>query len=157
MKGRKPIPSNIHLLQGGRNKTHRSKKHRADEPRPEAKIPPCPRHLDKTARKEWRRMGKLLSAVRVLTELDMAILASYCQAYSTWAQATEKVQEQGMVFRAKTGAPLVSPYLPIVNKANEQMVRALIELGATPSSRSRVKAEPKKEESPEDAFLKSAK
>ncbi len=158
MRGRKPIPTKIHLLQGGVKKTHRAKDDRKNEPKPSPKIPPCPKHLDKTARKEWKRMASLLSAVKILTDMDMAILASYCQAYSTWATATLKVQEIGMVVKTSNGVPMQNPYLPILNKANEHMIRALIELGATPSARSRVKTTVSdKDESPEEEFLKDAK
>ena len=141
MKGRKPIPSNIHLLQGGTNKTHRSKKHRAGEPKLEAKIPPCPKHLDKESRAEWRRMAKEFRALGVLAMLDKAVFAVYCKNFAEWAKATRMIQEQGMIMK----------------EAEARMMRALVEIGMTPSSRSRVKATPKKEESPEDEFMKGAK
>lgn len=154
-RGRKPIPSSIHLLQGGRKKTHR--KPNAQEPKPKAAIPKCPKHLDKEARKEWRRMAKELEPLGLLTNLDKAIFASYCQAFSTWAQATQKVREMGMVHKAPNGMPMMNPYMPIANKANEQMVKALVELGMSPSSRSRVKVAPAKEEDPCGDFLGLAK
>lgn len=169
--GRKPIPSVIHLLQGGRAKTHRPLPQ--NEPMPPAIIPKCPKHLDHEARKEWRRMAKELEPLGMLTNLDMAVLASYCQAYSMWATATLKLQEQGMIFKipGKTttkimkdgtekteqtggGYPMINPWWTVINKANEQMVKALVEIGMSPSSRSRVKVTPKKQEDPAEDFLK---
>jgi P27 family predicted phage terminase small subunit len=155
MRGRKPIPSKIHLLQGGKKKTHRKPNDR--EPKPPTIIPKCPRHLDREARAEWRRMIKELEPLGILTKLDKAVFAVYCQAYSTWAQATRKIQEMGMVRITKSGYTEQNPFFPIANKAKEQMMKALIELGMTPSSRSRIKVMPKKEESPEEEFLKGIK
>ena len=49
---------------------------------------------------------------------------------------------------------MVNPYFPVINKANEQMVKALIEIGMSPSSRSRVKvSEPEKEVGKKERFL----
>jgi P27 family predicted phage terminase small subunit len=134
--GRKRIPTAIHKLQGGKAKSHRPLPE--GEPMPEAVVPRCPRHLDKEARAEWRRMVKELEPLGLLTNLDKAILASYCQAWSTWAYATLKIREKGLIVMASTGTPMQNPYWPIINKANEQMVRALTEIGMSPSSRSRV-------------------
>lgn len=87
-KGRKSIPSKIIDLRGGTKHTH--KKPREDEPSPPENIPPCPETLDKNARAEWRRAGKLLDAVGLLSDLDMAVLAAYCVAYSKWMDAIEE-------------------------------------------------------------------
>jgi len=85
--GRKRIPTALHLLQGGRKKTHRPMP--VGEPMPPALIPKCPKHLDAEARKEWRRIGRMLLAVRVITELDRAVLTVYCQSWSEYVRACE--------------------------------------------------------------------
>jgi len=150
--GRKRIPTALHILQGGEMKTHRPLPE--NEPMPTPTIPECPEHLDAEARKEWERMAQELEALGMLTNLDMAIFASYCQAWSTWIQATLKLREKGMVVMASTGTPMLNPYFPIINKANEQMVKALVEMGMSPSSRSRVKVPQRQEEDPVDDFLR---
>lgn len=158
MRGRKPTPSKIIDIRGGTKHTHRAKSYHAGVPDPPAAIPKPPKHLDKEAKAEWRRMAKDLEPLGLLTNLDKAVFASYCQAFSTWSQATKKVQEGGFVFKAPNGMPMMNPYLPIVNKANEQMMKALIELGMTPSSRSRIKVDaPKKETDPYEAFRNGKK
>jgi P27 family predicted phage terminase small subunit len=102
-------------------------------------------------------MIREIEPLGILTKLDKAVFAIYCQAYSTWVQATRKIQEMGMVRITKNGYTEQNPFFPIANKAKEQMMKALVELGMTPSSRSRIKVMPKKEESPEDEFLKGIK
>jgi P27 family predicted phage terminase small subunit len=150
--GRKRKPTILHLLEGGRKKTHRLLP--KNEPHPPAVIPKCPKHLDKEARKEWRRMAKELEPLGLLTNLDKAVFASYCQAWSTWIYGWEKIREKGMVVMASTGTPMLNPYYPIINKANEQMMKALIEIGMSPSSRSRVKVEPRPKKDEAEDFLK---
>ena len=136
LRGRKPTPTTLKLLRG--NPGHRPMP--PDEPRPPAVMPKCPVHLDKEARAEWRRMVKELEPLGILTKLDKGIFALYCQAFSTWAQASIKIQELGMVRMTKNGFTEQNPYFSIANKAKEQMVRALTEMGMTPSSRTRVRA-----------------
>jgi len=151
MRGRKPTPATLKLLRG--NPGHRPP--RSGEPKPPSNIPKCPKHLDKEAKQEWRRMAKELEPLGILTNLDKAVFAIYCQAFSTWAQATRKISEMGMVRITPNGFTEQNPYFPIANKAKEQMIRALVEMGMTPSSRSRVKAsEPPKEENKKERFFK---
>lgn len=73
-RGRKPIPTEIKILEGNPSKrplnTH--------EPKPLKKAPPCPKWLEAEAKKEWRRLAKALEAMGVLTEADMAAFAGYC-------------------------------------------------------------------------------
>lgn len=152
MRGRKPKPSKIKNLQGGKKTSHRDGN--ALEPVPVSLPPDCPAHLDDEARLEWMRMSKELEALGILTKIDKAIFASYCQSWSMWISAAKQIQDNGIVFKAPSGYPLLSPYFSIMNKAEDKMRRALIELGMSPSARSRLKVEkPKQTINPMDDFL----
>ena len=89
--------------------------------------------------------------------LDRAILATYCQAYSTWSFATEKVREKGLIILSKDGHPYPNPYWTIINNQEKAMVKAATELGFTPTSRPRVKVPGKSEVDPGEDFLNEAK
>lgn len=89
----------------------------------------------------------MLDRIGVLTEIDGTALAIYCQAYSTWVEATERIKKTGMIVKAPSGYPIQNPYLAIANKAIDQMKSLLAEFGMTPSSRSRVIV-PKKKRKP---------
>lgn len=39
-------------------------------------------------------------ALRILTTLDRAILAAYCNAYGLWAEATEAIQKYGTMVKS---------------------------------------------------------
>jgi len=47
----------------------------------------------------------------------------------------------------KPSLPIINPYFKIANDASDRMLKAAVELGITPSSRSRVKATPKEKQS----------
>ncbi|MEM6560029.1 MAG: phage terminase small subunit P27 family [Planctomycetota bacterium] len=134
MRGRKPKPTAIKELTGNPGKRALNK----SEPKPAAKLPACPKHLGDEARKEWRRVTKQLADLNLLTDLDRAVLAAYCQAWGRWVEAETELRKHGPVVKSPSGYPIQNPYLSIANKAMEQMRKLLPELGLSPSSRSRI-------------------
>ncbi len=133
-------------MRGPKPKPPGMSKRRPDRPdSPEPALPRCPAHLRGEARREWVRMGRLLLAHGLVTELDKAALALYCQAWGRWVEAEEQIAKFGVVIKGSDGYPVRSPYLPVATKAMEQMTRLLVEFGMTPSARSRVELQPKRE------------
>ena len=53
----------------------------------------CPKWLEPEAKKEWRRLAKQMEAIGILTEVDMAAFAGYCQAYARWKEAEEFITQ----------------------------------------------------------------
>ncbi len=98
-------------------------------------IPKCPKHLDENARKEWRRISQELHRLNLLTIVDRAALAAYCQAWGRWVEAEAAIQRFGAVIKTPKGLPLVNPYLRIAELAIDQMRKFLVEFGMTLSSR----------------------
>ena len=136
-RGRKPTPTAIKELEGNPGKRPLNK----NEPKPTKKAPPCPKWLEPEAKKEWRRLAKKMEQLGVLTEVDMAAFAGYCQAYARWKEAEEFITQHGSILRTKSGyvqpVPQVSiaqTYLKIMNRFAEQF-------GLTPAARSRIIAE----------------
>jgi P27 family predicted phage terminase small subunit len=131
---------------------------RKDEPIPEANIPAVPPHLSDEAKVEWGRIVNKLYNLGLMTDVDRAALAAYCQCYADWIEAEEQIRRFGKVVKSPVrevvrrrrdgteetertgGYPMQSPFLAIRNKALELMHRYLIEFGLSPSSRSRVSA-----------------
>lgn len=146
--GRKPKPTIQKILAGNPGKRPLN----MNEPKPEG-VPTCPSVLDATAKREWTRISRELIAVGLLTSVDRAMLAAYCDAYSRWSQATEELNElrrtkgkSVLVVGTKTGYPMQNPLIGIINTAADQMRKFGAELGLSPSSRTRLAAEPKKQE-----------
>ena len=46
---------------------------------------------------------KQMEQLGVLTEIDMAAFAGYCQAYARWKEAEEYISEHGTVMKAPSG------------------------------------------------------
>jgi P27 family predicted phage terminase small subunit len=130
------------------------------EPRPAPGIPTVPDHLSPEAKAEWRRVAKGLNAIGLLTKIDRATLAGYCQAWSDWVEAEEQLRRYGKVVKSpvrtvvkkqrKDGAeqiettggfPMQSPFLAIRNKALDTMHKFAVEFGMTPAARSRIGAD----------------
>ena len=148
MVGRKPKPSAVKELAGNPGKRALNKK----EPKPSG-VPACPTCLDAAAKREWTRISRELIAVGLLTSVDRAMLASYCDAYSRWSEATAELNElrrtkgkSVLVVGTKTGYPMQNPLIGIINTAADQMRKFGAELGLSPSSRTRLAAEPQKKD-----------
>ncbi len=133
-RGRKPKPTALKVLEGNPGKRSLNK----NEPKPNKKAPRCPSWLDSEAKKEWRRLSKQLEKLGILSEIDMAAFAGYCQAYARWKEAEEFITKHGTIVKTPSGywqqVPQVSiaqTYLKIMNRFCEQF-------GLTPSARSKI-------------------
>src|SRR5208337_264989 len=136
--GPPPTPTPLKLLRGNPAKRPIN----TGEPKPTPAIPSCPAHLSEAAREEWCRITRELDALGLISNLDRAALAIYCDAYARWVETSEKLKQSGLLVKSPTGFPVQSPYLAIVNKTVEQMRAFVGEFGMTPSSRSRIEAAP---------------
>ena len=150
--GPKPRPTADKILRGNPGK----RKLPDNEPQPEktAKPPPAPRYLCKVGKKEWRWISKELHKMGLLTKIDLVSLGAYCVQYAIWVDACKNVIERGSIAKTKNGNIIQNPYLSVLNRAQVEMRKWLIEFGMTPSSRSRVTVEKPKEADPREEFLK---
>lgn len=108
------------------------------EPKPPEGTPDCPDHLSEEAKAEWHRLVDTLVSMGVITIVDRAVLAAYCQAYGRWVEAERKLQETPVLFKTPSGYVQQSPWLTIANRQMELMGRYMAEIGLTPASRSRI-------------------
>ena len=137
MRGRKPQPTAIRRANGNPGK--RAYSHA--EPQPPKDLPDCPPHLSEVARAEWDRLAEMLHEIGVLTKIDRAALAAYCQSYGRWVEAEEKMKETPVMLKTPSGYVQQSPWLSVANKQLELMGRYMSELGMTPATRTRVAAQ----------------
>ena len=75
---------------------------------------------------------------RIISQLDRAVLAAYCQSYGRWIEAERQLKVTPTLIRLPSGYIQPSPWLGIANKQLELMHKYLAELGLSPVSRSRV-------------------
>ena len=62
-RGRKPKPTAVKQLEGNPGKRQLN----ANEPKPAARAPSCPKWLEDDAKKEWRRLAKQMEQLGILT------------------------------------------------------------------------------------------
>jgi len=92
----------------------------------------------------------------LLSEMDVGLLTNWVIACDTYRDACEKMRGIGLIVKTretevvktakdgtvtrekKGGMPIQNPYLPIINKQAQIMVKAAAELGFTPISRTRL-------------------
>jgi P27 family predicted phage terminase small subunit len=76
----------------------------------------------------------------VITQVDRAALAAYCQSWGRWVEAEETVARTGLVIKTTNGNLVQNPLLGIANRAKADLQRWANELGFTPASRTRIQA-----------------
>lgn len=136
-RGRKPTPTAIKMLEGNPGKRALNK----NEPKPQKKAPRCPAWLEDEAKKEWKRMGKILEQMGLLTDMDMAAFAGYCQAYARWKEAEEFLTQHGSIVRTPNGYLQQVPQVTIAQTNLKIVLRFCEQFGLTPSARSRIAAD----------------
>ena len=142
--GRPARPTSIKILDG-----NPGKRRIKPEPQPQRGAPPCPAWLDVEAKREWRRVTPELDRLGLLTVVDRASLAAYCQAASRVMQAERVITDKGMTAEVYKegldGTPYLTgivtrPEVGIALKYYGVMKTYLVEFGLTPASRTKVAA-----------------
>lgn len=162
MAGRKPLPNNLHVLHGNPGKRARNK----NEPKPEPIAPSCPRWLDGRGKAEWKRISGELEKLGLLTKVDRAAMAAYCQLYSRYSQLEEAatawfkangsytyedVDKNGIVHIK------IIPELTEARKYAPILRGYITEFGMTASARARLTLPGDKEEDEFEAFINQGK
>ncbi|RAH37420.1 phage terminase small subunit P27 family [Halomonas sp. SL1] len=138
--GRKPLPANVHAIRGNPSKlpAHELAGGQGSQPQIQAEIPPCPAFLSKDAKGEWKRIAKDLQTLGLISKLDRGELAVYCQAWSDWKRAREKItqlEDSGFVETTPSGYKQMSAWMQLANRAEERMRKAGSSFGLNPSAR----------------------
>ena len=139
--GRKMLPTRVKKVKG----TLENRRLNPNEPQPTISKPEAPDFLDHVALKEWNRVVDLLFDLGIMSDLDVAVLAAYCNSYSKVIHAQEQLNKManesnpgGMLHRSATGSIVQNPLMGIVNVSSRDMCRYAAELGITPASRPKV-------------------
>jgi len=112
--------------------------------------PTPPSFLCDEAKVEWGRICNTLYRAGLMTEVDRAALAAYCQSYGMWERAERALERMAskdqinhaLMVKTTNGNAIQNPLHGIANKAKADMVRYAAEFGMTPSARVRVDAIP---------------
>ena len=98
----------------------------------------APLWLSDLAKQEWQRITTLVKDEVPLSELDVACLASYCQAYATVQDCQAHIEEQGLVIETDNGNIKTNPYATIQTNALKDLRMLATQLGFSVYSRMRL-------------------
>lgn len=145
MKGRKPRPTFLKIIEGnpGKREIH------GTEPLPARDLPEPPDWLTEEARLEWAHSSEELYRIGLLSRIDRTVFAAYCQCCGRGAMAERAISEmakhdlltQGLMIRTTNGNAIQNPLVGIANKAWSDAARYAAEFGMTPSARARLDSE----------------
>lgn len=161
---RKVIPVSVQVAKGNPNRLTKAEieaRQEAEEKfKPNTDNIKPPIWLDAVGKKEWNRVAKELEELNILTNVDIAALGMYCDAYSKYQLATEKINKEGMFveYTNKAGATNVveHPAVKAQVKYADLIKKLCGEFGLTPSARAKItlpKQEEEKEETIEDKLF----
>ena len=137
MAGRRPLPTALKILTGNPGKRKLNRR----EPKGRPGVPACPKHVRGLAQEAWYRLGGQLATLRVLTDADGTALELCCLAYQEYRAALAVLQRRGTTYATRTANGMIIRRRPEAAAASDAWRRVkgmLIELGLTPSARTKV-------------------
>ena len=150
MKGRKPTPTVLRVLRGNPGRRPLN----AHEPQVPALAEGIPAELsDAVAREEWTRV--IVPAIErgLITEADRVFAVAHCELWATWREQLALAATGAHVIRAGVnGYPMPNPARIMANKTLLLLAKVDVELGFSPSARSRVTVTGKEQKSKVDLF-----
>ena len=91
--------------------------------------------IDKTAKREWRRITKELIDFGAIGNLDAANLIGYCNAYSLYVQATKALAGKPLVIENEKGGIQPNPATRVQDMYAKQMRDFAVKAGLSVDTR----------------------
>lgn len=153
----RPKPTRIKQLEGNPGKRSLNKK----EPQPANKEPECPSFLTKYARIEFKRVCFELREMGILHSADTGVIACLAEAWADWRKAREEIAKKGRWTeeKAMSGAIYYAhyPWMTLEKKAKADILKFSVELGLSPSARSRIQITEKAQVDEMEKYLSGGK
>jgi P27 family predicted phage terminase small subunit len=130
-RGPAPLPATLKRLHG----ETRPSRVNFREPLPRRTTPRPPAELDPGAKLIWRRTVREMPP-GVITAVDSAALACYCEAVVRYRQAASLLARSALLIRGARAGDLIANPLDRITRAWADQIRLFArELGLTPSAR----------------------
>lgn len=149
-------------------KTERGKRgaNLADNIKPDVAIPECPDFVCQSGQREWARITPYLARLGLISHLDMAALALYCQTFGRYSDLEAGFESQiqriqiaqrctyldavqlAFIDVTPNGYKQVSALASTIRGLREECLRYLSQFGLSPSARTRVSIDLKQLELP---------
>lgn len=126
----------------GSKHVYRRKKAAQAAPKLPTEAPDCPAGLSREAKAEWTRVVENLELMGVVTKIDRAMLAIYCQQWAEVLELNALIKTQGRVTKGSTGSKVSNPLIKQRDAAMDRLLEIAEQFGFTPAARSRLNADP---------------
>jgi len=97
-----------------------------------------PNYLTDAAKAKWGEMVEMLSRNGVFTEMDVGLLALYCEAFADWQEARKQFAANGKVHTAESGYQSISPWVAMEKQCIKVMMDCMSTFGMGPAYRTRI-------------------
>lgn len=115
----------------------------------------APDWLSENAKIEFNRVVGECDKISILDNLDLGVLAIYCNAYDGYIETTKKLEVEGLVKKkmTKTGEiEFINPLVNVQEKYVKYIMQSSAKLGLATTDRLKLVV-PVKEEKPENKFI----
>ena len=133
-RGPTPQPTNLKVLRGNPGRRPLNE----NEPKPRALPPTRPAWLTGEAKKKWEEVVPELERLGLLTIVDGAALAGFCQSWKDFVECARFIKKNGRTFKTDNGYVVQRPEVAIAQKALQAVKAFGAEFGLTPSARVRL-------------------
>ncbi|MBX3629323.1 MAG: phage terminase small subunit P27 family [Nitrosomonas sp.] len=102
----------------------------------------APDFLSDAARQVWDEVAPVLRQSRLLTVVDVPILAMFCESLAEYRRATICCEDTPMNHSEKTGGDVMSQWKIVQSMSLKQAMMIAREFGMTPAARTRIQVQP---------------
>ena len=141
MSGPNPEPAALKELKG-----NPGKRPIKEEPRPTMKAPKPPADLKGEAFAEWSRVVPELDRIGLLSVVDRAYLVGYCEAWASFCEAREELNENGVLVTGRDGGLVRNPAAIVMKDSLDMMLKYGAKFGLSPADRAKLGRVPDKED-----------
>ena len=129
---------------------------RKNEPEPEIykDLPRMPAELNADGKRFYKKMGKRLMTMQLLSPLDLEYFVLMCEEYEDYRMARKFCKEQNQqLIKTSFGNIIQNPAIGLRNKTRSELKKTFQQFGLSPSSRASISIEKPKTDDDQFAEL----
>ena len=142
-KGRKKLPTKIKEMQGTLDVSRAINNEMQVDVCQE--LPAAPQWLSEIGKEEWYKVTNQLFNLQMLHQIDLQLIAAYCNEMSLYIETETLLREKGriQIFKNTDGTlkhAQAVPYQKIAKDALDKALKLAVQFGLTPVARASINA-----------------
>ncbi len=143
MKGRKKLPTKVKEMQGTLDISRATYNEMQVDVCQE--LPAAPQWLSEIGKEEWYKVTNQLFNLQMLHQIDLQLIAAYCNEMSLYIETEIMLREKGriQIFKNSDGTlkhAQAVPYQKIAKDALDKAMKLATQFGLTPVARASISA-----------------